>query len=67
MYMVKFMKLLLNQHKLEISRWLYLNGIPFYVSTYTAFWAIHDNHYNNYTALSWYAFNNNVAHDYQLF
>ena len=33
MSMVKFMKPSLKQHKLDITRWLYLNGIPFNVST----------------------------------
>ena len=33
MSMVIFMKPSLNQHKVDITRWLYLNGIPFNVST----------------------------------
>ena len=33
MSMIKFMKPLLKQNKVDITRWLYLNGIPFNVST----------------------------------
>ena len=33
MSMVRFMKPSLKQHKVDITRWLYLNGIPFNVST----------------------------------
>ena len=58
------MKSSLKQHKVDITRWLYLNGIWFNVSTSPEFWAIHDNHYDNYTDLSWDTFDNNVAHDY---
>ena len=67
MSMVKFMKPLLNQHKVEITIWLYLNGILFNVSTSPEFWAIHEKHYDNYTILSWIYFNDNVAHDYRRF
>ena len=64
MYMVKFMKPLIKRHKVEITRWLYLNDVTFNVSTYPEFWAIHDNHYENYTDLSQITFNNKSAHDY---
>ena len=65
--MVKFTKQSLKQHKVDITRWLYLNGIPFNVLTSPKFRAIHKKHYDNYTVLSWIAFNVNVAHDYQRF
>ena len=65
--MVKFMKPLINQHKVDITRWLYLNGVPINVSTYPEFRAVHEKHYNNYTDLSQITFNNNSAHDYQHF
>ena len=39
--MVKFTKPPLKQHKVDINRWLYLNGIPFNVLTSSQFWAIH--------------------------
>ena len=61
------MKPLLKQHKVDITRWLYLNGIWFNVSTSPEFWAIHEKHYDNYTVLSRITFNVNVAHDYQRF
>ena len=41
MSMVNFMKPPLKQHKVDITRWLYLNGIPFNISTSSEFWAIH--------------------------
>ena len=65
MSMVKFMKPLLKKNKVDIIRWLYLNGIPFNVSTYPEFWAIHDKNYYNYTVLTRITFNYNVTHDYQ--
>ena len=52
MSMVNFIKPSLNQHKVDINRWLYLNGIPFNVLTSSEFWAIHKRHYDNYTVLS---------------
>ena len=67
MAMVKFMKPSTNQHKVNITRWLYLNGIPFNVSTSPGFRAIHKKHYNNYTFLSRITSNDNVAHDYRCF
>ena len=67
MYMVKFMKPSLKQHKVDITRWLYLNGVPFNVSTSSEFRAIHENHYENYTVLSRITFNDNVAHEYRRF
>ena len=66
-YMVKFMKPSLKQHKVDITRWRYLNGIPFNVSTSTEFWSIQQKHYNNYAVLSWIKFNDNIAHDYRRF
>ena len=42
MTMVKFMKPWLNQHKVDITRWLYPNGIPFNVFTSPEFRAIHE-------------------------
>ena len=65
--MVKFMKPSLKQHKVDITRWLYLNGIPFNVSTSSGFQAIHEKYYDNYTVLSWITFNDNVSHDYWRF
>ena len=67
MSMVKFMKPSLNQHKVDITRWFYLNGIPFNVSTSSWFRAIHENYYDNYTVLSRITFNGKVVHDYQRF
>ena len=67
MSMVKCMKSSLNQHKVDISRWLYLNGITFNVLTSPEFWSIHYKHCDNYTALSWIKFSENVAHEYRRF
>ena len=67
MSVVKFMKPSLKQHKMYITRWLYLNGILFNVSTSSEFWGIHKKHYDNYTVLSYITFNDNVAHDYRRF
>ena len=67
MSMVKCMKSSLNQHKVDISRWLYLNEITFNVLTSPEFWAIHKKHCDNFTALSWIKFNENFAHDYRRF
>ena len=67
MSVVKIMKPQLYQHKVAITRWLYLNGIPFNVTTSPEFWAIYEKHYDNYTVLSLITFNNNVYHDYQCF
>ena len=67
MSMVIFMKLLLKQYKLDITRRLYLNGIPSNVLTSSGFRAIHENYYNNYTVLSRITFNNNVDHYYRIF
>ena len=61
------MKPWLKQHKVEITRWLYLNGIPFNVLTSSEFWDIHENYYDNYTVLSRIKFSNNAAHDYRRF
>ena len=44
MSMVKFMKPSLNQHKVDVTRWLYLNGVPFNILTYSEFRAIHEKH-----------------------
>ena len=41
MPIVKFMKPSLNKHKVDITIWLYLNGIPFNVSTSPEFRDIH--------------------------
>ena len=65
MSMVKFMKPSLKQHKVDITRWLYLNEIRFNISTSPEFRAINENHYDNYTFLSRIIFNGNVAHDYR--
>ena len=65
--MVKFMKPLLKKHKVDITRWLYLNGILFNVSNSPEFRAIYEKYYSNYTALSRITFNDNVAHDYWRF
>ena len=65
--MINFMKPSLKQHKVDIARWLYLNGIPFNVSTSSEFRAIHKKYYENYTILSRITFNKNVAHDYRRF
>ena len=67
MFIGKFMKPLLKQHKVDITRWLYLNEVPFNVSTSPEFRAIHKKHYDNYTVLSRISFNDNVAHEYQRF
>ena len=67
MSIVKFMKPLLKQHKVDITIWLYLNRNPFNVSTPSEFCAIHEKHYDNYTVISWITFNDNVAHDYWRF
>ena len=64
MSMVNFIKPSLKQHKVDITRWFYLDGIPFNISTSHAFWAIHKKHYDNYTALSRDKFNNKFAHYY---
>ena len=61
------MKLLLKQHKVDITRCLCLNGIPFNVSTYPEFCAIHEKHDDNCTFFSRITFNDNVAHDYRRF
>ena len=47
MSMVKFMKPSLKQHKVEITRWYYLNGILFNVLTSSEFWAVQKKHYHN--------------------
>ena len=52
---------------MNIARWLYLNGIPFNVLTFTEFRDIYKKHYDNYTDLSQITFNDNVARDYRLF
>ena len=67
MSMVKFMKPSWKQHKVDITRWLYLNGIPFNVSNSPEFRAIHKNHYDNYTALIKIICNYNVSHQYWCF
>ena len=67
MSMVKFMKPSLSQHKVDITRWLYLDGIPFNVLTSPEFQSIHEKHYENYTVLSQITSDNNVAHDYRRF
>ena len=67
MSMVKSIKLLLKKHKVYITIWLYLNGIPFDVSNSPEFWATHENRYNSYTSLSRDTFYNNVAHYYWRF
>ena len=64
---VKVMKPLLNQHKVDITRLMYLSGIPINVSTSSEFWAIHKKHYDNYSVLSRITFTNNVAHEYWRF
>ena len=64
MFIVKFMKPLLKQHNVDITRWLYLNGVPFNVLTSSEFWAIHEKYYDNYTILSWIKSNDNVSRDY---
>ena len=65
--MVNFMKLLLKQHKVYITRCLYLNMILFNVSNSPGFLAIHKKNYNKYTVFSQITFNDNVAHDYWRF
>ena len=67
MSMVNFMKPSLNQHKVDITRWLYLNGIPFNVLTSSEFRDIHEKYYDNYTVLSRITFNDNVARDNRRF
>ena len=57
MSMLKFMKPSSNQHKVEITIWLYLNGILFNVSTSPEFWDIHENNDDNYTIPSRIKFN----------
>ena len=52
---------------MDITRWLYLNGIPFNVSTSSEFWAIQKKYYEKYTVLSRITFHDNVAHDYRRF
>ena len=47
MSMVKFMKLSLKQHKVDITRWLCLNGIPFNVSNSSEFRSIQEKYYDN--------------------
>ena len=61
------MKPSLKQHKVNITIWLYLNGIPLDVLTSPECWDIHEKHYNNYAFLIRITSNNNVAHDYQQF
>ena len=67
MSMVKFMKPSLSQHKVDITRWLYMDGIPFNVLTSPEFRSIHEKHYDNYTVLSRITFSYNVSHYYQCF
>ena len=67
MSMLKFTKLLLKQHKVDITRRLYLNGITFNILNSYEFQGIHRKHYDNYTILSWITFNNNIFHDYWRF
>ena len=67
MSMVKFMKRSPNQHKVDITRRLYLNGVLFNVLTSTEFRAIQKKHYDNYIVLIRIKFNDNVTHDYQRF
>ena len=67
MSMVKFMKPLSKQHEVDITRWLYLNGIPFNVLPFPGFWAIHEKHCDNYTVPSGITFNDNVTLDYRCF
>ena len=61
------MKPSLKQHKVDIARWLYLNGITFNVSNSTTYRAIHKKHYDKYTVIGPIKFNNNIAHGYQWF
>ena len=61
------MKPSVKQHKFDITRWLYLNRIPFNVSTSSEFRATHEKYYDNCTVLSWITFNEDVAHDYRRF
>ena len=65
MSMVNFMKPSIKQHKVDITRLLYLNGVPFNVSTYPEFLSIHEKHYENYTDLSQITFNKKSTHDYR--
>ena len=65
--MVIFLKPLLKQHKVYITRLLYLNGIPFNVSNSSEFWYIHKKHYNNNTVLSRDTLYDKVAQYYQHF
>ena len=67
MSMVKFMKPLSKKHKVDITIWLYLNGIKFNVSTSPVFRSIHGKNYENYTVLSQITFNDKVAYDYRRF
>ena len=61
------MKPYLKKHKVEITMWLYLNGIPFNIPTSSEFRDIHEKYYDNYTFLSRITFNKNVDHEYQRF
>ena len=67
MSMVKLKKPPLNQHKVDITRWLYLNEIPFNVLTSPEFFAVYKKRYNKYTSLIKITFNNNTSHDHQRF
>ena len=67
MYMVNFMKPSLNKHKVDITRWLCLNVIPFNVCSSSEFWAIYKEYYDNYSVISRITFNNNVLCDYRRF
>ena len=58
------MKQFLNKHKVNITRWLYLNGILWNVSTSPELQDIQEKHYNNYNELSRDTFNDNVAQGY---
>ena len=64
MSVIKLMKPSLNQNKVDITICLYLNDIPFNTSTSPTFRDIYEKHYDNYTYLSPYTFDNNLAHDY---
>ena len=67
MYMLKLMKTFWKQHKVDITRWLYLIGIPFNVSTSSEIRDIYEKHYDNYTVLIRIIFSDNVPYDYQRF
>ena len=45
MSMVNFIKPSLKQYRVDITRWFYLNGIPFNVLTSPGFRAIHEKNY----------------------